>query len=193
MEKKLKFRFMILILFLGCLICIYPSTGLTIPYIVIDPVDNHTIGDMIKVTGTTNLPVNTTLVVQAGPRVFTNYEPNYFFKTVQVSRGNDVNIWSVLMNTSTFSADDYNLTIDRVEGSSMMNSTRFTMTHKNINHQTTADTSFATSPTTATIIKNQTGIPEPVIPTTARPAPLPGTIPVIALCCAIVIIFTRKL
>jgi hypothetical protein len=192
MEKKLDSQVMILIFLLGCTIFISPSAGLTTSYITIDPVGDHTIGDLVNVTGTTNLPVNTTFVVQAGPRVFTNYEPNYFFKIVQVGRGNDVNTWSVLINTSTFSVDEYNLIVDRVEGSSLTNNTRFNMTPKDFNWQTTADISLTSGTLTPTTIKNQTPSSDSVIPTIAKPAPLPETVPFIALGCVMAIVIGRK-
>jgi hypothetical protein len=192
MEKKIKSRFTTLILLLGCMILIYPSAGLTVSYISIDPVGDHTIGEQVNVTGTTNLPVNSTLVVQAGPRVFTNYEPNYFFKTVQVSNGKGIQDWLVVMNTSTFTTGEYNLTVDRVEGSSLANTTRFTMIHDGINHQPTIDPLPTSVPTTPAIIKNPTGTSETAIPTTPRPASLPGIASIVALGCVVLIAFSRK-
>jgi trimeric autotransporter adhesin len=192
MEIKFNFPFMALTLFIWCMIFVYPSSGLAAPYITINPVSDHTIGDVITITGTTNLPVNTTLIVQAGPKVFTNYEQNYFFKTVNVSRGNGINEWSVLMNTSTFSADDYNLTIDRVEGSSLMNTTRFTMNPEGTRPGTTVDPSLTSFPITQTMIKNQTGTSDSVIPPSPKPSPLPETVSFIALGFVMVIVSVEK-
>jgi len=82
--------------------------------ITINPVGDHAVGDMIDITGTTNFPVNTTLWVSAGPRTFTNYEPNYFDGQTQVMPGTESNLWSIAMNTSAFSSDEYTIRVEPV-------------------------------------------------------------------------------
>jgi len=103
-------KVLVLIILLASITAIWPASGGSNEsyYLTIHPVGDHAIGELITISGTTNLPGNTTLMVQAGPQTFTKYPPNYFVDSqVKVVAGPDNNHWSVTMNTSTFIVDEY--------------------------------------------------------------------------------------
>ncbi len=121
----------ILILIIVCSLCI--STGSAIvedsPYITINPIGDHAIGDIITISGTTNSPVNTTLWIQAGPKEFTKYPPHYIGEKVQVVQGTNSNLWSIQINTSTFAIDEYSILISPLnQGPVVLGQARFNMT-----------------------------------------------------------------
>lgn len=113
------------------------------PYITIYPVGDHAVGDIINITGTTNLPVNTTLYVSAGPVVFTNYEPNYFIGQTLVIQGQKSNIWSIVLNTSRFSIDEYSLFVEPLNKNPLIEYTKFNVTPKRRIPQTTLQENYA--------------------------------------------------
>ena len=98
--------------------------------ITINPVGDHAAGDVLNISGTTNFPVNTTLWVSAGPRTFTDYEPNYFDGQTQVIQGPDSNLWSIAMNTSAFFPDEYTIRVEPVNENHVFAFARFNITPK---------------------------------------------------------------
>lgn len=100
--------------------------------ITINPVGDHAVGELINLSGTTNLPVNTTLWVSAGPGVFTNFEPNYFDGQTQVKPGIDSNHWSITLNTSAFSIDEYTIRVEPMIQNPLFSFARFNVTPKRI-------------------------------------------------------------
>jgi hypothetical protein len=98
--------------------------------ITINPVSDHAAGDVLNISGTTNFPVNTMLHVSAGPRIFTNYEPNYFDGQTPVIQGPESNLWSIAMNTSAFSIDEYTIRVEPVNENPVFVFARFNVTSK---------------------------------------------------------------
>ncbi|MGA2121822.1 MAG: hypothetical protein ABSG49_07240 [Methanoregula sp.] len=85
----------------------------TAPFITIDPIGNHTIGDVFFINGTTNLPVSENLAVfvqpfhsimmQKGRR-----EPGIvIYKVPIVSGRNTTNYWSVNVTDGYWKPDEY--------------------------------------------------------------------------------------
>lgn len=155
------------------------------PYITINPVSDHAAGDVINITGTTNFPVNTTVWISAGPRSFTNYPPNYFDGQVQVIQGTNSNIWSIKLNTSTFTLDEYTVQVQPVNKDPLFGHTRFNITAR---HTSTSQT--ISIPSTSTPLDSPSPLPHEVtfLNGTSRPAtsaPLPVVVPIsaLAICC----------
>ena len=76
-------------------------------YILVDPVGDRTVGDIFTVTGTTNLPAGTNLLVQIEPASFgpeggVNGEYSGAAASVDVIAGTGgINTWSMEVNSST--------------------------------------------------------------------------------------------
>lgn len=98
--------------------------------ITINPVSDQDAGDVLNISGTTNFPVNTMLHVSAGPRIFSNYEPNYFDGQTLVIQGPESNLWSITMNTSAFSTDEYTIRVEPVNENPVFVFARFDVTSK---------------------------------------------------------------
>ena len=193
MNKILTPENFLIILLLACTFFVYPTSAITDPFITINTVADHAVGDIINITGTTNLPANTTLVIQTGPRVFTNYEPNYFFGMVKVTPGTETNTWLVSMNSSTFSVDQYNLLINAAGEIPLINQTWFNVTPRRIIPQTTpANISPTVTEETRVLVQNQTGTPDLTALPTPKPAALPAIIPFIALGCIVLVAVNGK-
>jgi hypothetical protein len=130
-KKKNFARFWwVLILLTICSLCVGPGSAIVknTPYITINPVGDHAIGDIITLSGTTNFPVNTTLWIQAGPKEFTKYPPHYIGERVQVVQGISSNLWSIQINTSTFAIDEYSVLVSPlIQGPIVFGQTRFSM------------------------------------------------------------------
>ena len=77
----------------------YNVTPVTTPFITIDPISNHTIGDVFFINGTTNLPVSETLEVQIIPKKWARaggWNPSAFFNGISIaSTLSGTNRWSV--------------------------------------------------------------------------------------------------
>ena len=101
------------------------------PVITIYPIGNHTIGDLITITGTTNVPAGTVLSISVGPSTFTNYRPNYFMGQTTVIPGTGTNTWSTVVNTTEFIADQYHLTVAPIKGYALSNDTTFNLAFAN--------------------------------------------------------------
>ncbi|MFZ0006135.1 hypothetical protein [Methanoregula sp.] len=71
------------------------------PYITIDPIGNYTIGNVLNINGTTNLPVNTSLFATIFPDSYSpGYrgpeQPAFFLTNISiVSTPSGINLWSV--------------------------------------------------------------------------------------------------
>jgi hypothetical protein len=159
------------------------SWPVTDPSLTINPVGDHAIGDIINITDTTNFPAGTALWVSAGPRTFTNYEPDYFVGQTAVIRGPERNLWSISVNTSLFSVDEYSLSVGPMDGSSILSNVTFNITpHR-----------AGTPPTIISVAATAMTIPEasPYIPT-PKPASLPIIIPVVATGCVALFRHYRK-
>lgn len=165
------------------------SIDIVEPTISIDPVGDHAIGELIRISGSTNLPVNTTLWISAGPKTFTNYPPNYFDGQVEVFSGPKGNRWSVLLNTSLFRADEYSLMVYPVKNTFASCETAFNMTPR---REIIPSTSIVQSTTVPNISVSQQ-IPEDIVvidhPKPITRTPLPVEVSMGAL--GILLILTR--
>jgi hypothetical protein len=123
-------------------LCSCPVTALSpdAPFIMIVPVGDHAVGQVITISGTTSYPVNTTLWISLGPKIFTNYPPNYFDGQSLVTPGVGSNLWQVTINTSTFVIDEYSVRVEPVNSTPLFSSATFNMTGKNVGIQETPAT-----------------------------------------------------
>jgi len=90
------------------------------PWIAIDPVANHTVGDTFTVTGSTNLAVGDTLVYDMSHASFNPTVPggepeSGAAGTTTVRTGTGTNEWSFEVNTTRFHAEPYEITVESVE------------------------------------------------------------------------------
>jgi hypothetical protein len=156
------------------------------PYITINPVGDHAIGDIITISGTTNSPVNTTLWIQAGPKEYTKYPPHYIGERVQVVQGTNSNLWSIQINTSTFAIDEYSILISPLnQGPVVLGQARFNMTARRTGTLKATSVSSTTTP-----LDSPSPQPHEVTflngtsrPTTSAPLPVVVPISALAICC----------
>jgi len=120
-------------------LCSCPVAALSpdAPFITIAPVGDHAVGEIITISGTTNYPVNTTLWISLGPKVFTNYPPNYYDDQTLVTPGAGSNFWQVTINTSAFVIDEYSVRVQPVNNTPLFSSITFNMTGRNVGAQDT--------------------------------------------------------
>jgi hypothetical protein len=97
-------------LFLIVLTCWLPASGaenvyvtpVTTPFITVDPIGNHTVGDVFFINGTTNIPVSEKLSVTVSLRTFQPSRQSFLTATVPILQGkNGVNSWSCNITPST--------------------------------------------------------------------------------------------
>lgn len=94
------------------------------PFITIDPIGNHNIGDIFFINGTTNLPVNTNLslnIISIWQPAMKNSEKTYYYcliNNISVVLANssspEVNLWSVNVTDpvkKNLINDDYNVLV----------------------------------------------------------------------------------
>lgn len=155
-----------LILFIVCSLCVGTGSAMVedSPYITINPVGDHAIGDIITISGTTNFPVNTMLWIQAGPKEYTKYPPHYIGEKVQIVQGANSNLWSIQINSSTFAIDEYNVLIaPLINDSSIFSYTGFNITARH------TGTLQATSVPSTPIPRDSTSPPASSQPTVYPP------------------------
>jgi hypothetical protein len=131
---------MVLLVLGGLYTCPVAALSPDTPFITIDPVGDHAIGEIITISGTTNYPVNATFWISLGPKVFTNYPPNYFDGQTQVTSGEGSNYWQITVNTSAFVIDEYSVRVEPVNSTPLFSSATFNMTGKNVGVQETPAT-----------------------------------------------------
>lgn len=130
-KKNLPWLSGILILIIICSLCVGTGSGKIEDSsdITINPIGDHAVGDIFNISGTTNFPVNTTLLIQAGPKKYTKYPPHYIGEKVQIVQGTNSNLWSIQINSSTFTIDEYNVLVSPlINDSSIFSYTRFNIT-----------------------------------------------------------------
>lgn len=177
----------VLILLIVCSFCVCPGSGRIedSPYITINPVGDHAVGDIINISGTTNFPVNTTLWIQAGPKEFTKYPPHYIGEKVQIVQGTNSNYWSIKINSSTFTIDEYNVLVSPlINDSSIFSYARFNMTSRHTSTLQTTSVPPTTMPEWTTPLDSPSPTPPIAVHWTSGPtttAALPVTLPVVAL------------
>ena len=110
------------------------SPGNATPYIIINPIGNHTDGDVFEINGTTNLGVNAKIKIGIGvppssgvppPRLTYNYSTITGYATLQNATCS-LNFWLYSVNLSGFHAPHtYLLTVWEEPNYSATNTTRF--------------------------------------------------------------------
>jgi len=119
-----------------------PRSENATPWIHITPVGDHAIGEIITISGTTSYPINTMLWISLGPKVFTNYPPNYFDGQILVVPGKCSNVWQVTINTSAFVIDEYSVRVEPVNSTPLFSSAMFfNMTAGDVSKKETPSTS----------------------------------------------------
>ncbi len=150
------------------------------PWITIDPVGDHQVGDTFTITGTTNLAEGDQLLVEIQSAAFSPTEKTVTdgfsgqTGTVEVQKGDAVNTWSFEVDASTFRPDQYIVTVESIEAAAASTSTTF-----NIVERTTTPTPTATTPVATTPPAETTTVP-PTTPATPVPTQ-PGFGALIAL------------
>jgi hypothetical protein len=73
------------------------------PFITINPVGNHTVGDVFFISGTTNLPAGVPLIIFMNQPEYTPAGGGSFFtSTVPIQSGeNGINLWSCSVSSTT--------------------------------------------------------------------------------------------
>jgi hypothetical protein len=91
-----------------------PLSGNTTPYIIINPVNNHIVGDVFEINGTTNFRVTNSVKIDIYQSHFSTEPQNSphrytgLSKNVTIQDDNcGVNRWSFLANTSNLLPDEY--------------------------------------------------------------------------------------
>jgi len=122
MIRKPKIHFQIVLgtalLFLICIVAPasaadISSTSVTNPYITIDPIGNHTIGEVFFINGTTNLPVSENLTIDVYPGtphrgVGGRIEPGIVVDRILILSGmNGVNHWSVNVTDGYWTDEEF--------------------------------------------------------------------------------------
>ncbi|MBO7387993.1 MAG: PGF-CTERM sorting domain-containing protein, partial [Methanomicrobium sp.] len=91
------------------------------PWIRVNSVGDHYIGDRFKITGTTNLAVGDTLIVEVTSSSFQptqktqSGEFSGVSSTVKVNEGSTYNEWALDVDASTFKADEYIVNVEAIE------------------------------------------------------------------------------
>ncbi|WP_148277611.1 hypothetical protein [Methanoregula formicica] len=165
-------------------------------YITINSIGDHAVGDILTISGTTNLPVNTTLWIQAGPKEFTKYPPHYIGETAQVVQGINRNLWSIEVNTSTFAIDEYSVLVSPLSGEPVFGKAEFKMTGRHTGSRIPPSATLATIPPEKTTVADSptqliTTLHPATSPTTAT-ASLPFTLLFVALGITGMILFGIK-
>ena len=141
------------------------------PWIRINSVGDHYVGDQFKITGTTNLAVDDALIVEVTSSSFQptqktqSGEFSGLSSTVKVTEGSTYNEWALDVDSSTFKADEYIVNVEAIEADVT------TTTTFNILSGTAASTPVTTdAPATA-------GTTAPTTAPTSSPTPAATTAP----------------
>ena len=141
------------------------------PWIRVNNVGDHYVGDQFKITGTTNLAVDDTLIVEVTSSSFQptqktqSGEFSGLSSTVKVTEGSTYNEWALDVDSSTFKTDEYIVNVEAIEADVT------TTTTFNILAASAASTPVTTdAPATA-------GTTAPTTAPTASPTPAATTAP----------------
>ena len=140
------------------------------PWIRINSVGDHYTGDQFKITGTTNLAVDDTLIVEVTSSSFQptqktqSGEFSGLSSTVKVTEGSTYNEWALDVDASTFKADEYIVNVEAIDADVT------TTTTFNILSGTAASTPATTDAPAA-------GTTAPTTAPTASPTPAATTAP----------------
>lgn len=126
------------------------------PWIRVNSVGDHYIGDQFKITGTTNLAVGDNLIVEVTSSSFQptqktqSGEFSGVSSTVKVTEGSSYNEWALDVDASTFKADEYIVNVEAIEADVTTTTTFNILTGSATVAPTTAPTTAPTSaPTSA--------------------------------------------
>ena len=175
-------------------------TLVTTPFITIDPIGNHTVGDVFFINGTTNLPPSEkldlliqTTIFKPGPKSDTGYRPGAFLSDIPIiSKSSGINRWSVnitdiAINELPSGWSPYVVTVISKENSS-------------ISAQQEFDLMLATNLTTSPIFPTTVQKPSPIqlttnsitIPPATRSSSLPLVLPIMGITATMILNFIRK-
>ncbi len=90
------------------------------PYIQIDPIGNKTADSIFTISGTTNLAVGNTLIVEVTPAALpsgTATDFSNYAGIVAIQRGQTTNTWSFAVNGAGFRPDQYIAKVEAIEAS----------------------------------------------------------------------------
>ncbi|ADN35170.1 conserved hypothetical protein [Methanolacinia petrolearia DSM 11571] len=99
------------------------------PWIRINTVGDHYVGDQFTISGTTNLAVDDDLIVEVTSSSFTATQKSQSgefsgqSETVKVVAGTTYNEWSMDVDASTFKADEYIVNVESIETSATATTT----------------------------------------------------------------------
>ncbi|WFN36289.1 DUF3821 domain-containing protein [Methanomicrobium antiquum] len=134
------------------------------PWIRINSIGDHYIGDQFKITGTTNLAIDDDLIVEVTSSSFQPTEKTQsgefsgVSSTVKVTEGDSYNEWALDVDASTFKADEYIVNVEAIEAD-VTATTTFNVLKS---APTTAPTDKpTTAPTTGPTTVPTTPTPEP--------------------------------
>jgi hypothetical protein len=110
-----------------------PTSGNVTPWIIINPISNHVIGDVFEINGTTNLGIDEKLQIMIHGRPIPVPYPGVSVPSkglsglCKVQQGDcGVNIWSYSANTSGFNTPDYLVSVG-TENGTVVNFTLFSV------------------------------------------------------------------
>jgi hypothetical protein len=140
-------------------------TPSTTPFITIDPIGNHTVGDIFFINGTTNLPVsyNQNLYLTIHPDNSLPRQLEYFKNLPITSGSNGINQWSDNVTDLDWKPMGYEATIISSENPLVENTQNFRIQP-------------AASP-----ISIQPTLSQIIVPTTTQSSPLPVALPIVVL------------
>ena len=134
-------------------------------------IGDHYVGDQFKITGTTNLAVDDTLIVEVTSSSFQptqktqSGEFSGISSTVKVTEGSTYNNWALDVDSSTFKTDEYIVNVEAIEAD-VTTTTTFNI--------------LSGSPTSAIVQTEATataGTTAPTTAPTASPTPAATTAP----------------
>ncbi|EHQ35070.1 MEMAR_RS02690 family S-layer glycoprotein [Methanoplanus limicola] len=140
------------------------------PWIRINSIGDHYVGDQFTISGTTNLAVGDDLIVEVTSSSFQptqktqSGEFSGASSTVQVAEGTTYNEWSMDVDASTFKPDEYIVKAEAIEADSTATTTF------NVLKGTTPTTAPTTAPTTGPTTA-------PSVAPTEQPTPKPTASP----------------
>jgi hypothetical protein len=173
----------------------FAPTGFTVspPVVPIDPIPDHVVGDRFTISGSTNLAVGDELSISVISSSFapTSKSQSGEFSgaagVVRVVPGSGgLNHWSLEVDTASWKADEYIVTVESVTVD-----VRDSATFNVLAYRPTP----SVNPTTVVTTQVPTTVVPTTVPTTVPPvtrSPLPGTMVIGALARAALLILRRK-
>ncbi|WP_048150131.1 PGF-CTERM sorting domain-containing protein [Methanolacinia paynteri] len=148
------------------------------PWIRVDMTGGHEhyVGEQFTISGTTNLPVDYTLIFETmsmsySPGASNAGEYSGLSETLKVVKGDPYNKWSVDIDTSTFEPDEYIVNVESVETTSTA-TTSFDLLEKGATATTTKTAGeTATTPVPPTISITTAATTNTQTPTATAAAP----------------------